>query len=58
MGLEFGFELFVGFDTLGGVATGFDQCFSVGTLAFMTFTQGFKNIHGVSSSAAFWIDAL
>ena len=52
VGLEFRLELLVGLDTLRRVAAGLDQRVGVGALAVVAFTQGFKNIHGLSSWAA------
>ena len=51
--LQFGLELFIGFDPFRGVAAGANQRFGIGALAFVAFAQGFENIHGVSSWAAF-----
>ena len=53
MGLKFGLELLVSLDPLRGVTTGFDQRFGIAALTLVAFTQGFENIHGVSSLAAF-----
>jgi hypothetical protein len=53
VGLQFGLELFVGFDPLRGVAAGFDQSFGVIALTVVAFAKGFENIHGGSSSTAF-----
>ncbi|MNR51683.1 hypothetical protein D3C85_1713930 [compost metagenome] len=58
VGLEFRLELLVGLDPFRGVAAGPDQRIGVGALAVVAFAQGFKNIHGLSSSAALWNDAV
>ncbi|MOA64181.1 hypothetical protein D3C78_1901550 [compost metagenome] len=54
MGLQFRLELFVCLDPLRRIAAGTDQRFGISALAFMAFAQGFKNVHGFSSSSALW----
>ncbi|MNR39374.1 hypothetical protein D3C85_1575810 [compost metagenome] len=45
--LQFRLELLVRLDPLRRIAAGMDQRFCIGPLAFVAFTQGFKNVHGV-----------